>query len=47
MKGQMIAALEAMEILLENNFKPRRTIYFVLGMMRITGKRSEKHRLLP
>ncbi|HHU43817.1 MAG: M20/M25/M40 family metallo-hydrolase [Bacillota bacterium] len=44
MKGQMIAALEAMEILLENNFKPRRTIYFCFGHdEEFTGKEGAKN----
>ncbi|MDR0751509.1 MAG: M20/M25/M40 family metallo-hydrolase [Christensenellaceae bacterium] len=31
MKSQMIAALEALEILLKDGFKPKRTIYFCFG----------------
>ncbi|HHT82942.1 MAG: M20/M25/M40 family metallo-hydrolase [Christensenellales bacterium] len=44
MKGQMIALLEALEIMLENGFKPRRTIYCCFGHdEEFTGKEGAKN----
>lgn len=43
MKGQMIALLEALEIMLENGFQPKRTIYCCFGHdEEFTGKEGAK-----
>ncbi len=44
MKGQMIALLEALEIMLENGYQPRRTIYCCFGHdEEFTGKEGAKN----
>ncbi|MFW5779907.1 MAG: M20/M25/M40 family metallo-hydrolase [Bacillota bacterium] len=44
MKGQMIAVLEAIENLLNNNFQPERTIYYCFGHdEEFTGKEGAKN----